>query len=156
MSLLNNNNNNNNKDTLRVAKIVIQRIMSRCSEPNKMMKRACDLIGSNEIATTIIGSAPRKVKIEYEVYERLIEDKDTDIALAARLNKEKDEAILSKVRGVRSLKHVTQISLYHSRVREYFFSLLSQILRVSLTVIIECYCYHRMSLLSSNVTVIID
>ena len=81
MSLL--NNNNNKKDTLRVAKIIIQRIMSRCSEPNKMMKRACDLIGSNEIATTIIGSALRNVKIEYEMYERLIEDKDTDIALAA-------------------------------------------------------------------------
>ena len=113
MSLL--NNNNKKKDTLRVAKIIIQRIMSRCSEPNKMMKRACDLIGSNEIATTIIGSAPRNVKIEYEMYERLIEDKDTDIALAARLNKEKDEAILSKVRGVRVLvfECVTVSRLHH-------------------------------------------
>ena len=52
-----------------------------------------------------------------------------------------------RARSARTFQHVTQISLYHSRVREYFYHI-SQILRVSL---IECHCYHRL-----NVAAIIE
>lgn len=94
-------------EILRVSRIVMQRLVSRCSDPSELMKRACNLMmkGSNDMATTIIGSAPRNMSIEYETYERLINDKsessDVAICLASRLNKEKDETMFNKV-----LKHV--------------------------------------------------
>jgi len=97
----------NTMELLRVSRIVIQRVVSRCSDSSVLMKRACDSImkGSNSLATTVIGSASRNVSIDYDMYKRLMFDttnssSDVSICLASRLNKEKDETVLDKVSNV--------------------------------------------------------